>query len=676
MKKLLLIVGAIVLLLVVAIVAIPFLIPVERYKQEISAQVKTATGRDLALNGPLKLSLFPSIVLKADDVHFSNVPGATEPDMARFETLKIAVKLMPLFAGKLQVDGFELVKPVIHLAIDKTGKGNWEFDVAPDQTKPETEAGNLDEVLQNLTLGLVKLSDGLVTYSDARDGTHQELSAINSSLDLPKYDGPLAVKGDFVWNKEKIDLALTAANLKKLMEGQQENFTAKVSAAPVNFSVDGQGRMAEKFALIGKATLDVPSLRKLAAWTGNPLEAPGSGFGPLKLSGDLDLANDAYAFKNATIQFDKINATGALTVKTGGERLALSGNLTADALDLNPYLPPEEPESKWAGWSEEPIDVSGLKAADADFAFKTKSLTYRKIQIGQSSLHLDLKAGILNANLQEMALYGGSGKGSVTVNGSGTTPSISANFQLSKVNAEPLLKDAGDFDKLSGTLTTNLAVTTSGKHQKAMISALNGNGSFAFADGSLKGVDIAAVATSIEKVVNGFKGGGTGLLTGLTSGDLTGSIKGIASMFGGAGEVNQSTKFSSLKGTWSSANGTVSQPDLQLIGPYVNNRTLLKMTGHGQIMLPPQTLDYEATVHSFAKATVDNTGIGGTVRLSGPLSDPYPCVVLGSLCLGKKTSAGDLLKSGAADQLKSLIPGKTDGVGSSLKDKLKGFKFP
>lgn len=676
MKKLLLIAGAILLLLIVAIVVLPFLIPVDRYKQELATQVRAATGRELAINGPLKLSLFPSIVLNAGDVHFSNVPGSADPDMARFETLKIGVRLMPLFSGKLEVEGFELVRPVINLAVDKDGKGNWEFPKKAEDSAKAPDSGNLDEVLGNLTLGTVRLEDGRITYSDARDGSRQELSAINSTLALPRYDGPLDLKGDFVWNKEKIDLTLTAANLKKLMDGEQQTFTAKVAAAPITFSVEGQGRMAENFALTGSAALDVPSVRKLAAWTGHPLDMPGSGFGPLKIKGDLDLSNKVYRFKNADITFDAIHATGALAIDRGSEPLGVTGTLVADALDLNPYLPPEPPESKWTGWSEEPIDLSGLKAANADFSFKTKSLIWRKIRIGQSSLGLALKGGVLKADLHEMALYGGSGKGRVTLDGSGSTPALAADFTLAHVNAEPLLKDAGDFDRLSGALSTNLTVTATGKSQKAMIATLNGNGAFAFADGSLKGVDIAGVAETIEKVLNGVKGGGAGFLQGLASGDMLGSIKGIAAMFGGAGEVNKATKFSSLKGTWSSASGIVTQPDLELIGPYVNNRTLLKMTGKGVIALPPETLEYEAAVRSFARPTADNTGIGGTVRLSGPLMEPYPCVVLGSLCIGKKTKAGDLLKAGAKDQVKGLLEGgKAPSVGG-IKEKLKGFKLP
>ena len=58
MKKLLVIIGSIVVLLVAALVA-PFLIPTDTYKTRIIALVKQATGRDLKIDGAVRLSFLP-----------------------------------------------------------------------------------------------------------------------------------------------------------------------------------------------------------------------------------------------------------------------------------------------------------------------------------------------------------------------------------------------------------------------------------------------------------------------------------------------------------------------------------------------------------------------------------------------------------------------------------------
>src|SRR5690606_34166320 len=87
MKKVLIALGVILALVILAVIIIPFLIPVEKYKEEIAAQVKSSTGRDFVIAGPLSLSLFPNIALSAEDVRFANWPASKEPQMATLKEL-------------------------------------------------------------------------------------------------------------------------------------------------------------------------------------------------------------------------------------------------------------------------------------------------------------------------------------------------------------------------------------------------------------------------------------------------------------------------------------------------------------------------------------------------------------------------------------------------------------
>ena len=68
MKKFLLILLALVVVLIAAVVAVPFLLPMETYKQQIEAQVERTTGRALKIEGPLDISLLPRLAMTAEDV--------------------------------------------------------------------------------------------------------------------------------------------------------------------------------------------------------------------------------------------------------------------------------------------------------------------------------------------------------------------------------------------------------------------------------------------------------------------------------------------------------------------------------------------------------------------------------------------------------------------------------
>ena len=140
MKKLLVVVAAIVVLVIAAAVVVPMLVPLETYKQEVVQQVRNATGRDLRIGGEVKLSLFPSLALEVNDVAFANASWASTPDMAKLSRLDVALKILPLLSGKVEVDRFVLVDPVINLEIDKQGRPNWRFETAtPAETKSKQE---------------------------------------------------------------------------------------------------------------------------------------------------------------------------------------------------------------------------------------------------------------------------------------------------------------------------------------------------------------------------------------------------------------------------------------------------------------------------------------------------------------------------------------------------------
>jgi AsmA protein len=674
MKKLLVILASIVGVLIVAAIVIPFFIPMEKYKAEISAQAEKATGRQLVISGPLSLSLFPSIAVNAEGVTFSNAPGAKYETMASLDRLHVSLKLLPLLTGSIKIDGFELDKPVIHLETDAQGKGNWDIAVAetaPAEPAAPSSGGGMG-FLNDLTLDNVRLVDGTVTYDDAQTGQTQQIDAINASLSLPNYSGPVKFDGSLTWNAEKIDIEAGVSNLKSLLDGGTETVDAKVESSKVSTSFSGQTAISPAMAMDGKVDLDVPSVRELAAWLGSPLDMPGTGLGPLKIGGEIKVAGSTYAFENATLSLDDLTGAGRVAVDTGGERIKVTGNLDTAALDLNPYMPPEAPATERFEWSAEPMDMSGLKAADLDMSFRTESLKVRQITIGKSELTLKLDNGLLTANLAKMDLYQGSGNGSFQVDARNATPAIQAKFDLTGVQAEPLLKDAADVDRLTGTFKTNFAITASGASQKDMVSTLNGGGAVDFRDGTIRGVDLAAIAATIEKIAGGMKSSGAGMLDSLKSGNLLNSLKAVGSMFGGKGEVNQETKFTMLTASWTANQGKIHNGDFLLEGPKASERAVLKMTGAGDVNLPPQTIDYEAKIHTFAKDE-SGTGVGGTVRLSGDLQDPSPCVVVGSLCIGAHTKPGDLVKS----KLENAISGSGasgGSEGSGVKGLLKGFK--
>ncbi len=305
MKKLLVINGALVALVIVALLIAPMVIPVDTYKKELLAQVEKATGREARIEGDIGISLFPTVKFTAAKFSLANVKGGKAATMVSLKQLNVQVAVLPLLGGNMVIDSFVLDKPVINLEVDRQGRLNWVFtpasgagaaktsldtkgvantkDAAP--AKAEGASGGLG--LSGLQLGDVRLVDGRIAYSDAKGGVSQTVGAINMSVSLPSMTSPMAAKGSLVWNKEKIDLVLGIDNPNAFLAGTQTGLNAAMAASTIKFDFKGKASSKPQMKASGTIDLDVPSVREFAAWVGQPMTAPGTGFGPLKINGRL-----------------------------------------------------------------------------------------------------------------------------------------------------------------------------------------------------------------------------------------------------------------------------------------------------------------------------------------------------------------------------------------------------
>ena len=94
-----LITAAIVVPLLGAAYVVPRLLDVEAYKPALTDAVKQATGRELVIDGPLKLTLLPVPRVSARSVHFANAVGGTGAQMVEVQWVGASPSWSALAAG-------------------------------------------------------------------------------------------------------------------------------------------------------------------------------------------------------------------------------------------------------------------------------------------------------------------------------------------------------------------------------------------------------------------------------------------------------------------------------------------------------------------------------------------------------------------------------------------------
>lgn len=597
MKKLLIALLAIVVILVAAVVLLPFLIPTETIVARVEQQVREMTGRELTIAGPVDVSVIPNLSVNAENVRFQGFEGGE--DLLALEALELRLALWPLISGNVQVDRFVLMRPQINLVKDAQGQVNW--DVMPQQTEPQQEGGT---TLSELQLGDVEIVDGRVSYTDKASGMSRTAEDVDVVLSLESLAEPLQATASLRLDGRPVELEANVAPASVLMQGGEAALRTALRASGANLSLDGklnmpaQGQTASP-AVAGGLNLAIESLPALMEWaTGT---APGAlPVETLALTGRLQAGTEQVALSGMELKADDITATGDLAVALGGARPAAKGQISVSRLDLDKFLPPPATEEQQAapasdqpatdeGWSREPIDLSALHSADADLDISLAGIILSGVEISATTLGIDLENGRLAANLGETGIFGGTVQGAATVNARNQTPGFQAKAQVNGVQAEPLLTRFAGFQRLTGATEASLDVTTIGASIYDIMAGLNGQAQLLFRDGAIKGINIAELVRTV---------------TG-----------------GGNSGAPQQTDFAELGASVAIADGIARTDDLRLLAP------LLRIAGKGQVMLPERQVDMRivpslvASIEGQGTGATDRSGLSVPVLVQGSFSD-------------------------------------------------------
>lgn len=196
MRTVLKLILIVIIIAVAGLVALPFVVDPNDYKDEISSQVEKATGRNLTLQGDIELSVFPWIALELGPLSLSNAQGFKADSFAQVEAAEVRIKLMPLLKKQLEMDTVVLDGLVLNLETDKNGKTNWDDltqadEVVKEEAKPSKEKSG--PALAAISIAGVQLTNANILWSDASKGENYQLRNLNLNTDPLVPGEPTAV---------------------------------------------------------------------------------------------------------------------------------------------------------------------------------------------------------------------------------------------------------------------------------------------------------------------------------------------------------------------------------------------------------------------------------------------------------------------------------------------------
>lgn len=698
LKILLTTIVSLILLVIVAAVALPFIIDPNDFKPQIQAAVKDAIGRDLTIDGDLSLSVFPWIGVSTGELSLSNAKGFEDTPFAEIEASDIKVKLIPLFSKQLEVNRITLKGLMLNLAKNKQGVSNWD-DLTGDkkaaEKKPSDEKDSTDKAkaLGALAIGGLAIENAGVVWDDRQAGKHIELKNFNLNTDQLRFNDPigvdlslsllsqepqlteqLAFQVDVIINESLNIISLKGLQLSSTTSGATlpgEQLQLDLSG-DITTDLEQQTLTIEQLSLTSgelKLTADIkgsqikdkPTFQgpiKIAAFNlAKQLQSMGVKLPPMKdgaalsklaLSFNLQATDKQAAINDLLVNLDDSTLKGSIGIKNFAAP-ATTFKLNLDAIDADRYLPPKtaEEKSKQALPSPAAITAAGatllpvetLRSINSNGELNIGSLKVNNLKLQDISLKLNAANGLIRTQQNVKRLYQGSYSGNASINAKGRQPTLGLDETLNGIQLEPLLNDLRGESRMTGALTARATLQGRGNDVKTIKSTLNGNLDFSFKDGVIKGFNIQKMIDNIKALIEGAP--------------LPTENK------------NDQTVFSSISGTAKITNGIVRNDDLTALSSRV------QVFGSGNANLVNEQLDYKITGKLIKKASGDQPekvkGIPLIINIGGTFTQPKYMLDIPAMLLEKnkekiEKKADEILQKldkklgpGVSDLLKSIF---------------------
>jgi AsmA protein len=552
--KILIGIGVVILLLIILIVALPFIIDLNKYQDRYRPLIEEALNRKVELKD-IRLTIWPRIGARVGGFIVQDDPAFRTGPFASLSSLDVGVKLLPLLGGQIEVEEITLRDPVITVLKTTQGQLNVstigsKTQAPPVPSKPEAPGQPSGGPLQALALfavDRVSIDGGKLTYRDEStpkptEYTVDNLEFLLTSVHLGEsptlqvgatvqpYNLPVRLDGTFGPLVETLDV---------------KSFTFNFGVGKIPLTVKGRAVGGNLDATITALLIDTADL---------PVALPLTK--PVQVK-DLHLTLHAlYPAPPDIPPANQVDVTDlAMTVVMGGSAINVKGtaakgmaNLTAVSTGINssdlpitvPLAKPIElkdlhvslrakyPPKEGAApleLAEVPdlglilamgssrIDVKGtvlgglakitasskvVNTADLPLALPLK----KPVEIKDLQATAELKGQEAHLNNLSLQFFGGFLRTQGTVGLGTATPPFSGKASLQGLQLGPALQAVGtDHISMSGTAGAELTVTGRGFTHPDLVKALAGTGRMAVKEGKVEGINLLQEAATLLKVV-------------------------------------------------------------------------------------------------------------------------------------------------------------------------------
>jgi AsmA family protein len=187
----------------------------------LSSTIKDSTGRDLKITGPVSLSVFPGISVRAERVSLSNTSWASNPNLLTLKEIELDIRLLPLLKGSVEISRIGLQGLELNLQTNKAGEGNWNLtppvlagDNAQTASASSNAANNSGDNSADSAFFSFKAFDVVDARIHYQDGNQAEKLIYLPKLSFASIDGKSSILADLQYANYTLNLKGTTGSLR------------------------------------------------------------------------------------------------------------------------------------------------------------------------------------------------------------------------------------------------------------------------------------------------------------------------------------------------------------------------------------------------------------------------------------------------------------------------------
>jgi AsmA protein len=607
LKKVLFLILGIAAVAVVAAVLFVLLFDPNDFREQIAAEVKETTGRDLVIEGDIELSLFPWLAINVGKSTLGNAAGFGDEPFASFEEARLSVKVMPMLLDrKVAIGTAALDSLQLNLAVASNGRSNWQDFIDASEAESHVDEPDVGAHDGTIDIASIAITNASVSYSDAQSGDSFRLSELNLGSGAVELGAPVAVSGDFNFELQPADFAGDFAIEAVLM---LDSDAGTVAFSDVEITTLGVGISAEvaPFSYVDDAVptatieVDAFSLKSLmqAMSIEAPVTADPDALGKVIVDATASMRPEAIVLSDMTLVIDDTTFGGELSLASDAVG-TISFNLAGDAMNVDRYMAPADEGSASADTVPVEIPADLIRSLNLRGNLTLDEATLSGMEFTAVELGLNAAGGNLRLHPISADFFGGKYQGDVRINASSGSPVLSVNENISNVDLGSLAVAMFDQENVTGTINGAFRLSGRGDDLAAIQRSLDGTMSMELIEGTWEGTDIWYELRRARALLKQEPAPEP--------------------------ELPARTRFSNVSASGPVTDGVFSNDNLTAQLPF------MQLTGNGEVDFAAADIDYQLTarilerpefIEGASEEELDEfTEAVIPLRISGPLADP------------------------------------------------------